>query len=207
MKWSAWLSQATPLAVGAPGTPVLSDNNGWDTGLKDGDYTVTMNLWWGNNGTRFKLYENGKLVKEVSLADESPSAQSIKIDIAGKKNGTYVYTGELINALGTTQSAPLTVTITDASPGQAVLSNDNWDRDGSYNVSMNLWWGTNATEYELYENGILIDTQTLQAHTPSAQSAVTAISGKAPGTYEYEAILRNPAGETRTVKMIVTVKN
>jgi hypothetical protein len=165
-----------------------------------------MNLWWGNNGTRFKLYENGELIKELSLTDQSPSAQSLQIGITGKQNGTYVYTGELINQLGTTKSVPLTVTVTDASPGQAVLSNDNWDGDGSYNVSMNLWWGTNATGYELYENGVLVDTQALQAHTPGAQSAVTAISGKAPGTYEYEVILRNPAGETRTEKMIVTVR-
>lgn len=205
-KWAAWLSQATPLASSAPGTPVLSDNNGHDTGLRDGDYIISMNLWWGNNGTKFKLYENGELVKEVTLADQSPSAQSVQIDISGKKNGTYVYTGELINALGSTKSAPLTVTVTDASPGQAVLSNDNWDGDGSFNVSMNLWWGTNATQYELYENGVLVDTQTLQARTPGAQSAITAISGKAPGAYEYEAVLRNPAGETRTAKMKVTVR-
>lgn len=97
------------------------------------------------------------------------------------------------------------MTVTDASPGQAVLSNDNWDGDGSYAVMMNLWWGTNATEYRLYENGVLVDTQTLQAHTPDAQSAVTAISGKTPGTYEYEAVLRNAAGETRSAKMTVTV--
>ncbi|WP_054940624.1 GDSL-type esterase/lipase family protein [Paenibacillus ihuae] len=206
LKWAAWLSQATPLASSAPGTPVLSDNNGYDTGLKDGDYTITMNLWWGNNGNRFKLYENGELIKEVTLVDQSPSAQSVQIDVAGKKNGTYVYTGELINSLGTTKSAPLTVTVTNASPGKAVLSNDNWDRDGSFNVSMNLWWGTNATGYKLYENGILVDTQTLQAHTPDAQSAVTAISGKAPGTYEYEAVLSNSAGETRTAKMVITVR-
>ncbi|AIQ18502.1 hypothetical protein H70357_18695 [Paenibacillus sp. FSL H7-0357] len=205
-KWAAWLSQVTPLASSAPGTPVLSDNNGHDTGLRDGDYTITMNLWWGNNGTLFKLYEDGKLIKEVPLADHSPSAQSVQIDITGKQNGTYVYTGELINSLGTTKGSPLTVTVTDASPGQAVLSNDNWDGDGSFSVSMNLWWGTNATEYELYENGVLVDTQPLQAHTPGAQSAVTALSGKVPGTYEYEAVLRNPAGETRTAKMIVTVQ-
>lgn len=196
----------TPLASSAPGTPVLSDNNGHDTGLRDGDYTITMNLWWGNNGTLFKLYEDGKLIKEVPLADHSPSAQSVQIDITGKQNGTYVYTGELINSLGTTKGSPLTVTVTDASPGQAVLSNDNWDGDGSFSVSMNLWWGTNATEYELYENGGLVDTQTLQVHTPGAQSAVTVISGKVPGTYEYEAVLRNMAGETRTAKMIVTVQ-
>ncbi|WP_379139763.1 hypothetical protein [Paenibacillus sp. sgz500992] len=130
----------------------------------------------------------------------------MQIDITGKQNATYVYTGELINSLGTTKGSPLTVTVTDASPGQAVLSNDNWDGDGSFSVSMNLWWGTNATEYELYENGVLVDTQPLQAHTPGAQSAVTALSGKVPGTYEYEAVLRNPAGETRTAKMIVTVQ-
>jgi hypothetical protein len=205
-KWAAWLSQATPLASSAPGTPVLSDNNGHDTGLRDGDYIITMNLWWGNNGTLFKLYEDGKLIKEVPLADHSPFAQSVQIDVTGKRNGTYVYTGELINSLGTTKGSPLTVTVTDASPGQAVLSNDNWDGDGSFSVSMNLWWGTNATEYELYENGVLVDTQPLQAHTPGAQSAVTALSGKVPGTYEYEAVLRNMAGETRTAKMIVTVQ-
>ncbi|MEK8213956.1 rhamnogalacturonan lyase family protein [Paenibacillus sp. FSL L8-0463] len=205
-KWAVWLSQVTPLASSAPGTPVLSDNNGHDTGLRDGDYTITMNLWWGNNGTLFKLYEDGKLIKEVPLTDHSPSAQSVQIDITGKRNGTYVYTGELINSLGMTKGSPLTVTVTDASPGQAVLSNDNWDGDGSFNVSMNLWWGTNATEYELYENGVLVDTQPLQAHTPGAQSAVTAISGKVPGSYEYEVVLRNTAGETRTAKMIVTVQ-
>ncbi|WP_416295851.1 GDSL-type esterase/lipase family protein [Paenibacillus illinoisensis] len=206
IKWEEWLNQATPLANGAPGTPVLSDNNGYDTGLKDGDYTVTMNLWWGNNGNQFKLYENGELIKEIALVDQSPSAQSVQVDITGKENGTYIYTGELINSLGTTMSVPLTVTVTDASPGQAVLSNDNWDGDGNFNVTMNLWWGTNATEYELYENGKLIDTQSLQSNTPNAQSAVTAITGRAPGIYEYEAVLRNSSGETRSSKLNVTVR-
>lgn len=33
--------------TGAPGVPVLSDNNGHGNGLSDGTYTVTMNMWWG----------------------------------------------------------------------------------------------------------------------------------------------------------------
>ncbi|MBB6634461.1 fibronectin type III domain-containing protein [Cohnella thailandensis] len=201
------LTPPTDQATAAPGKPVLSDDNGHDTGLRDGSYAVTMNLWWGNNGTKFKLYENGTLINTVNLEDGSPSAQTVKTDIGGKKNGTYVYTCELSNAFGRAECAPLTVVVTDASPGQAVLSHDNWDGDGSFKIAMNLWWGTNATEYALYENGVLVDTQALTANTPNAQSAVTAFTGKAKGTYEYQAVLRNEAGETKTAKIKVTVRS
>ncbi|MDQ8738132.1 LamG-like jellyroll fold domain-containing protein [Paenibacillus sp. LHD-38] len=199
-------THSLPLAEGAPGKPVLSDNNGYDTGLKDGDYSITMNMWWGNNGTKFKLYENGVLVNAVSLIDASPAAQSVKTDFSGKKNGTYVYTCELINSFGTTKCDSITVNVTDASPGKAVLSHDNWDKDGSYKVTMNLWWGTNATQYKLYEDGTLVDSQSLVAHSPGAQSAVSNIIGKSAGTYKYQAVLSNEAGETTTSIITVIVK-
>lgn len=185
-------------ATAAPGTPVLTDDNGHDTGLRDGSYNVTMNLWWGNNGSSYKLYEDGKVIKSALLTDATPGAQKVSVPVEGKKNGTYTYELELTNRFGTTKSNVLTVNVTDAAPAQAVLSQDNWDRDGNYNVTMNLWWGTNASSYELYENGQLVDTQSLNAGTPSGQSAVTKISGKAPGTYEYQAVLKNAAGETST---------
>ncbi|MGO4369236.1 chitinase N-terminal domain-containing protein, partial [Paenibacillus sp. MCAF20] len=205
-KWALWFSQSTPLASGAPGKPVLSDDNGYDTGLKDGDFTVTMNLWWGNNGTDFKLYENGELIELAQLTDNSPSAQSFKSHISNKANGTYVYTCELINSYGSTACAPYTVIVEDASPGKPVLSHNNWDGDGEFQIEMNMWWGTNATEYELYENGALVDSQMLVSQTPRAQSAMSALSGRTPGTYEYVAILRNEAGETASSKMTVVVQ-
>uniref|UniRef100_UPI00403F3977 DUF5689 domain-containing protein n=1 Tax=Paenibacillus sp. FSL H3-0457 TaxID=2921430 RepID=UPI00403F3977 len=195
---------STP-AAGAPGKPVLSSDNGYTTGLFEGSYNVSMNLWWGENGSEYKLYENGVLIDTQKLTAASPSAQSSKTAITGKANGTYTYVAELTNDKGTTRSDVLTVQVTNAAPGKATLSQNNWDGDGNYNVSMNLWWGTNATEYRLYENDVLIDTQALNAATPASQSATTELSGRANGTYTYRAELINAAGVTSTEKITVQV--
>lgn len=193
------------IATGKPGQADLSSNSSYANGLSDGNYTVTMNLWWGNNGTSYKLYENGTLIDSKTLKDVSPAAQTASTELHGKVNGTYVYTAELTNKYGTTKIDSLTVTISDSAPGKPILSEDNWDGDGTYKVSMNLWWGTNATEYRLYENGELIDSQPLNAHTPSAQSAATTISGRTAGVYEYRAELVNAAGVTASDTIKVTV--
>nr|WP_184189337.1 DUF5689 domain-containing protein [Paenibacillus sp. JGP012] len=195
---------STP-AEGAPGKPVLSSDNGYASGLSDGSYTVSMNLWWGENATEYKLYENGVLVDTQKLTSASPSAQFAKTAITGKGNGTYTYVAELINAKGATRSDELTINIAHAAPGKAVLSQNNWDGDGDYTVTMNLWWGTNATEYRLYENDVLIDTQSLSAATPAAQMAKTDLSSRANGTYTYRAELVNAAGVTSTEMITVQV--
>ncbi|GIP56678.1 rhamnogalacturonan lyase family protein [Paenibacillus woosongensis] len=193
-------------ATGAPGKPALTDNNGYDTGLLDGDYTITMNMWWGNNGSEYKLYENGQLIDTQKLADDSPSAQIASTEITGRPNGTYTYTCELINKFGTTACEARTVTVKHAAPAKPVLSDDNWDGDGSYQLTMNLWWGTNATVYRLYENSVLIDTQDLIATTPHAQYAVTMIEGKTAGEYKYQVELENSSGITKSDILTVTVK-
>lgn len=182
---------------------MLSD--GQDTGLRDGDYRITMNMWWGNNGSSYKLYENDQLIGEGKLTDQSPAAQVLTQDIQGKANGTYTYVLELTNSYGTTKSQPLKVEVKDAVPGKPVLASNNWDGDGSYSITMNLWWGTNASEYRLYENGKLIDTQSLKASTPQAQNAVSAITDRAPGEYVYTAELVNAAGTTRSDEITVRV--
>ncbi|WP_158543729.1 DUF4962 domain-containing protein [Cohnella sp. OV330] len=195
-----------PLAAAVPGKAVLVSDSGYANGLHDGNYNVTMNLWWGQNGTRYTLYENGVQIDDKRLADGTPGAQHAETAVTGKPNGTYVYTCELKNARGVTACEPVTVVVKDANPGKPMLSNDNWDQDGKYAVAMNMWWGTNGTIYKLYENGSLIDTKTLTAGTPQAQSASTAISGRAAGTYVYKAELINAAGVTTSQEMTVTVK-
>ncbi|MEF3310626.1 carbohydrate binding domain-containing protein [Paenibacillus sp. GYB004] len=194
-------------STGTPGKPVLSDDNGHDTGIRDGTYTVTMNMWWGNNGTTYKLYESDVLLDTQSLIDRGPNAQSTVTNVTYRDNGTYRYYAELSNAYGTTRSDVLTVVVTQATPSQPVISDNNWDGDGQYQIEMNLWWGTNGSTYRLYENGVLIDTQTLAVRTPQAQRAVTTVQGKPPGVYEYRAELANASGAVSSAKLIVHVVN
>ncbi len=66
--------------------------------------------------------------------------------------------------------------------------------------------GTNGTTYRLYENGALIDEQSLVAASPNAQHASTYLAGKSPGTYTYVAEFSNAAGATSSKVLKVTVK-
>ncbi|MDR7110176.1 fibronectin type 3 domain-containing protein/lysophospholipase L1-like esterase [Microbacterium trichothecenolyticum] len=193
-------------AAAKPGRGVLSTNSGWEDGLHDGTFTVSMNLWSGVNGAVYKLYENGTLISTKLLDANSPKAQLSTVDVSGKPNGTYVYTGELINAKGTTATTSVTVKVKDAAPAAPVLSHDNWDKDGNYTVTANLWWGTNGTAYRLFENGVVIDEQSLTAASPNAQQAKTAVAGRAPGTYTYVAEFANAAGATSSQAITVTVR-
>ncbi|WP_256757788.1 OmpL47-type beta-barrel domain-containing protein [Cohnella sp. WQ 127256] len=192
-------------STGVPGKPVLSDDNGQDTGLLDGSYNIKMNQWWGNNGRIYKLYENDVLIDTQIVPDQAPQAQTLVTSINDKPNGTYRYYAELTNAFGTTTSEEWTVTVSQGAPAKPILSSNNWDGDGNYNIQMNMWWGMNGTTYRLYENGVLVADQPLVSGTPQAQSAATAISGKPIGTYEYRGELVNAAGTTSSDTIIVNV--
>ena len=153
-----------------------------------------MNLWWGENGSRFTLYENGVAVGSKWLTAKSPNAQAAWLDLKGRPNGSYVYTGVLTNSKGSTPTGSLTVKVTDANPGVPVLSHDNQDRDGKYTVTANLRWGTNATSSRFLENGAVVAQGNLNAASPNAQTAKLDVTGKPKGTYEYKVEFRNAAG-------------
>lgn len=194
--------------AGAPGEARISDDNGWDTGLQDGDYRVLVDLWHGENATGLRLFEDGELIHTEELTYDGVEAQRVAVPVTGRANGEYVYTCELVNAAGTTPCRNThTVKVTDANPGTPVLSHDNHDKDGDYSVTMNKWWGTQATGYVLYEDGVEIDRQELVPGSGGeAQSATTLVSGREPGTYTYRAVLTNDVGETSSKELTVRVR-
>ena len=199
------LNSGTPVATTAPGAFTLSDDNGWDTGLLDGEFRITADLWWGQNATVVKLYENGALVAAQPVGGSSPSAQQAVFDVTGKANGTYAYELVALNPYGESRSSVHIVTVRDAAPAQGVLSATG-ARTGDLTITANLWWGTNATEYVLYQNGLEIDRQALVAATPTAQRATTHVGSLAPGTYIFTAEFGNVAGITATKPLTVTIR-
>jgi arabinogalactan endo-1,4-beta-galactosidase len=197
---------APDASTAAPAVGFLTSDNGWDTGLHDGDYTIRMNLWWGENASVFRLKENGITVATVPLAQAGTGPQTATVPISGRTNGTYRYTAELVNASGLTALAPLSVTVVDAAPGAPRLSHDNHDRDGAFTLTADLWWGTNATSYRFLEGETVIAEGALTARTPGAQRAQAAVTGAAIGTHRYVVEFANAAGTTRSAPLEVVVR-
>lgn len=193
-------------ATAAPGRGTLSNTSGWDYGLHDGNYDVVMNLWWGVPGTVFRLFENGELIETRVLEPTAGMSQTTGLRIEGKPNGRYVYTAELVNARGVTETTSTTVVVNAAAPGKPVVSHDNWDRDGDFAVTANLWWGTNADAYDILLDGEVVASGDLDAATPSAQRVRVELEGVAAGTHELVAVFRNAAGETASAPVTVTVR-
>jgi fibronectin type 3 domain-containing protein len=192
-------------ATSAPSRGTLSTTSGWANGLHDGNFDVVMNLWWGTPGSVFRLYENGVLIA-TEVLDASGTSQQVTIPISDRPNGSYRYTGELINAKGATPTTATSVRVTDAAPGTPVVSHDNWDRDGAFTATADLWWGTNATSYRFELDGVVVGSGDLVAATPQAQRATVSLTGVARGEHQLVAVFVNAHGETASKPVKVTVR-
>ncbi|MEG3614689.1 choice-of-anchor I family protein [Isoptericola haloaureus] len=194
-----------PAPTEVPARGVISDDNAHD-GVRGGAYTVSVDLWWGQNATQVRLLEDGEVVATRNLVDASPSAQHVEFALTGRADGTYTYSCELVNAAGVTDCRDHRVRVTDAAPATPKLNHDNHDRDGSYTVSADLWWGTNATAWTLYEDDVEIAAGELEAATPSAQHVQVPLEGREPGRYTYRVVFTNDLGATSSKELTVRVK-
>ncbi len=103
---------ATPIhlrASGIPGKPdISSDIYTVRVGQK---YTVTMNMYQGNNATSLILYENDEVLAVKQLKDNTPYAQSGSVSITAKYEGMYKYKCEIANDFGTVSSSSIWINI------------------------------------------------------------------------------------------------
>ncbi|MGL4346331.1 MAG: cellulose binding domain-containing protein [Cellulosilyticaceae bacterium] len=110
---------------------------------------------------------------------------------------------------------PAVVVVPDKdAPKPATLASNQWggDYDGDYDLTWNMYYGPNASKWELEEKfGRLgtfkvVDQGTLTPNSPLAQSGVIQMRGKQkPGTYIYRVKLINAAGESISNECVVTV--
>ena len=111
----------TTKATGVPGAVSL-EQNCWNG---EATFGLKFNMWWGNNGTKAVLYENGTEIDSVTFEDNSPSAQSHTFTVTKTENGTYQYKVALINSYGTTESSAVSYTVTKASTESDTGSGNN----------------------------------------------------------------------------------
>ncbi len=189
----------------APGVATLSDTSGHKNGLRDGNYDVTMNLWHGTPGSYYRLYENDVLVSAQRLDSINTSSQSATTTFTGKPNGTHEYRAELVNAKGVTETKKTTVVVKDAAPAKPVVSTDNWDQDGSFIATANLWWGTNATSYTFKLDGQIVREGQLAGATPNPQKAEVSLQGVPAGTHSLTVVFTNANGATESKPVKVKV--
>jgi chitinase len=176
---------ARAAATGAPGAPNLTQSN-WDGAAS---YSIIMNMWWGNNGTTWQLFENGALVHSETLADNSPNAQTASFAFTNKAKGSYTYTTKLTNSFGTTAGSTLVYTVTQGSgtgptvPGIPTGVSATAASTSQINVTWNAVSG--ATGYDLQRDGVVVaDVTSPYAHTGLA----------AGSTHSYAVRAKNSAG-------------
>ncbi len=103
-------------------------------------------------------------------------------------------------AAGTDKGTP------SGAPAAPAVTHNAWNGESDYQITFNIWWGTNATAYELFENDVLIDSGDLEANSPNGQSRSWSMKDKANGTYVYKLELSNSYGKC-SGSTVVTVRN
>ena len=199
--YSVTVTVPAALDASPPASAVLSTTAGW-SGLQDGSFEVRADLWWGVNGRAFRLFQDGEMIAEVPLTADGVHAQHATVPISGLPNGTYVFTGEFANTAGRTATTSVTVTVTQAAPAAPALRVEG--SGSSYRAIADLWWGTNATSYTLYDGDMVVAVGTLAASTPAAQHVERSLALES-GRHDLRVEFANAAGGTSSPTVSVTV--
>ncbi|MDR6227186.1 glycosyl hydrolase family 18 protein [Desmospora profundinema] len=196
-------SASVAAAAEPPGKPALNHTH-WNN---DGNYKVEMNLWWGVNGTSWKLYENGRLIHTENLNENSPNPQYAFVQFRNKPSGTYQYRAELINSAGSTSSETISLRVNGGGGGEedkeAPTAPANLRVASTTATSVSLRWeaskdNVGVTGYHVYRG----DTEIATVQTPSFTD-----TGLNPDTsYTYTVKAFDAAGNVSAASNAVTAR-
>lgn len=96
--------------TGAPGTPSLS------LATTANGVVATWNLWYGNNATRWELFETGTKIAEGTVVPNAPNPQSASVTLPTRDYAAHGYQVVLTNSFGTSRSSVVPYTFGGASP-------------------------------------------------------------------------------------------
>lgn len=181
------------------------------------DYLYNNILSVVNPAYQFKEYDwNHTIVNPGETTSEQSTTKAPEITTP-EITTPETTTPETTTVPETTTRETLDIEIPDSDkatgePGKPAITHDNWDNDGEYIISSNMWYGNNATCYVLYEKKgktgayKAIKTGTLTDDSPNAQCFTIDISGKTmPGTYWYYIEVKNKYGGASSDEISVSV--
>ncbi|GAA6136341.1 hypothetical protein NBRC116583_00880 [Arenicella sp. 4NH20-0111] len=103
------------ILAAAPGTPSLA----WMPASQNAStqFAVRWDMWWGDNATSWRLFENGVEIYSSTISDNSPNAQFGEHIISKEVGGQYTYYVEICddNGLSCVTSNSRNVTVTGGS--------------------------------------------------------------------------------------------
>jgi chitinase len=119
-----------------PGEPTISwMPTEYDLIDENVTFTLSWDMWWGENGDHWRLYENSNNIYEDSLISDSPNPQNDEVNITLFSEGDYQYIIQLCNGIDEgeicNESDPVIITINNNGG-----SNDDDQNDDSGNSDL-----------------------------------------------------------------------
>lgn len=172
----------------------------------NGNYTLKVTIPENSKGTSYKIYENGKIIKNGEI--KGTNSESIEVDIVNKPTGDYMYKAEIFNKSGSTSSKIITVKVNNNVvppidvPLKPGLEVDKTNNDGNYNITIKIPKDSNGTSYNLIENGRIMKSGDVDSNS---KTITEEIKNKSKGEYTYKVDLINKDGTTSSdsIKVIV----
>ena len=117
--------------------------------------TLSWNMWWGENGDHWKLYENSNNIYQATLISDSPNSQNDEANITLFSAGDYQYIVQLCNEVDEneicSESNPVIITINNNGS-----NNDDEDDSGNSDLYFDkniigyyTSWSIYARDYEV----------------------------------------------------------